>query len=110
MDQQFIYFYDLEQKYPDFADDLNLLERSFYEMEIRRTISKFIITNSILKEQCFLKYWKDYLNHIKSYFLIRNAFKEKYLSNFKNVYKNFKLDFMTRRIYIEEGDSKCLQK
>ena len=105
MDQQVIYFYDLEQQYSDFTDDLNLLERVFYEMNSRSLILKIIVNNSDLK-LFFNKFWRDYLNYIKAYNIVRDAFKDKYLLNFeqKNKIKNFYLDFNTRQILIKKGE------
>ena len=109
--QQFIYFYDLEQKYSDFTNDLRLLEQITYELESRRIIIKFIISKSDLK-QFYNDYWEEYLIYIKTYSLIKNSFKQKYLMECEKQFncKDFKLDFNTRKIIPIKEPKLCLLK
>ena len=70
------------------TDDINKLERIFYEMKARESIFNFLILNNMQNTENYQFMWEEYLCYLKVYEDLKEEFRIKYI--IPNAPKNFK--------------------
>lgn len=83
-------------KMSEYPEIMNLLERTYYEVETRENIIKLIINDNLL--EYYEKYWEEYLLYLKIYDTIQKNFYKQYYPEYN--YKNCILNFNTQEIII----------
>lgn len=87
----------------EYTNEINKLERLYYEIEARtKIISSMIKENSFESDENFNKYWESYLEHLKVF----NMFKAEFYTNYLNEYKEgtWELDFVNKQVTINTED------
>lgn len=70
------------------TNDINKLERLFYEMRARENIFNFLILNNMKNTENYQSIWEEYICYIKAYEELKEEFRIKYIV--PNTPENFK--------------------
>lgn len=88
----------------DYEQELNILERCFYEVEARKNIIDYMLVIGRKENPIFEETWEEYLSYLKAYNIAKNNFTinciEKILGH--NNYTGWKVDFEKKEVIINE--------
>lgn len=81
---------------PNQEEIILILERANYEVQCRKSIINFMVSDGLNETENFKKYWNEYILYTKAYEQLKYEFQRDYIP--KDFSGNWEIDFNTKEV------------